>query len=659
MTAVEDPAVTTAPAHPLEPLTGDEIAAASSLLRKGKDLGTSARFVFVTLKEPTKAELLAWSPDSAPLPREAHLVVYERGERSTYEAVVSLTEQTVVSYDRIPDVQAPIMAEEFIACEEIVQADPRWQEAMRKRGVTDFSLTMVDPWASSWTGPDDDAANRRIARPLTFVRSAPGENGYARPVEGLICEVDLDAREVLEVIDHGVVPLPPAPGNYEEPWLFESGNVPEVERFREDLKPIEITQPEGPSFTVDGHAVSWQKWQVRIGFTPREGLVLHQVSYAGRSIVHRASLVEMYVPYGDPAPTHRFKNVFDQGEYGVGWLANSLVLGCDCVGHIEYFDGVVNDNDGGSVVIPNAICMHEEDAGIGWKHMDFRTEATQVRRRRRLVISTVATVGNYEYGYFWYLYTDGTIEYEIKLTGVISTGAIADGETPRHGTLVAPGLYGPHHQHFFCVRLDMAVDGPKNTVVEIDSVPSPPGPHNLHGNAWETRRTVLASEQAARRDIDAARARYWKIESAERTSALGAPTSYALMPGSNVPPMYSPDAVYAQRAGFTEHQLWVIAYDPKQRFAAGDYPYQQQVSTGLPEFGKGDRPLEDTDVVVWYTIGAHHVVRPEDWPVMPVSTVGFMLRPNGFFDGNPALDYPPSAHCHNGALPGVDEPKDG
>jgi primary-amine oxidase len=657
MTAVEDPAVTTA-AHPLEPLTGDEIAAASTLLRKGKDLGTSARFVFVTLKEPTKSELLAWSPDSAPLPREAHLVVYERGERTTYEAVVSLTDQSVVSWEPIRGVQAPIMAEEFIACEEIVQADPRWQEAMRKRGVTDFSLTMVDPWASSWTGPDDDAANRRIARPLTFVRSAPGENGYARPVEGLICEVDLDAREVLEVIDHGVVPLPPAPGNYEEPWLFESGNVPEVERFREDLKPIEITQPEGPSFTVDGHAVSWQKWQVRIGFTPREGLVLHQVSYAGRSIVHRASLVEMYVPYGDPAPTHRFKNVFDQGEYGVGWLANSLVLGCDCVGHIHYFDGVVNDNDGGQVVIPNAICMHEEDAGIGWKHMDFRTEATQVRRRRRLVISSVATVGNYEYGYFWYLYTDGTIEYEIKLTGVISTGAIAEGETPRHGTLVAPGLYGPHHQHFFCVRLDMAVDGAKNTVVEIDSVPSAPGPHNLHGNAWETRRTVLANEQEARRDIDTGRARYWKIESAERKSALGAPTSYALMPGSNVSPIYSPDAVYAKRAGFTEHQLWVTAYDPTQRFAAGDYPYQQQVSTGLPEFGKGERSLEGTDVVVWYTIGAHHVVRPEDWPVMPVSTVGFMLRPNGFFDGNPALDYPPSAHCHTGGLPGVDEPKD-
>ncbi len=647
MTAVQDPDVAQA-THPLEPLTADEVAEATRLLREAENLGPTARFVFVTLHEPSKADLMAWTPDDRPLPREAHIVVYVRGEGTTYEAIVSLTDRSVASWRPIEGVQAPIMAEEFLACEQIVQADPRWQEAMRRRGVEDFSLTMIDPWASSWTGPEDDPSARRIARPLTWVRSAPGEHGYARPVEGLICVVDLDAGEVVDVTDHGVVPFPPLAGNYEEPWIFQEGNVPAFDRYRDDVRPIEITQPEGPSFTVDGHAVSWQKWHVRIGFTPREGLVLHQVSYAGRPIVHRASLVEMYVPYGDPAPTHRFKNVFDQGEYGVGWLANPLTLGCDCLGHIQYFDGVVNDNDGGPVTIPNAICMHEEDTGISWKHTDFRTEAVQVRRRRRLVISTIVTVGNYEYGYFWYLYNDGAIEYEVKLSGVISTGAIPVGETPKHGTLVAPGLYGPHHQHFFCVRLEMAVDGAQNTVVEIDSMPSPPGPDNPHGNAWVTQRTVLGTESAARRDVDAGRARYWKIESATETSALGLPTAYALMPGANVPPMYSPDALYARRSGFTEHQLWVTAQDRTQRFAAGDYPNQHPGGTGLPSFGEADRPLEGTDVVVWYTFGAHHVVRPEDWPVMPVTTVGFMLKPSGFFDGNPALDLPPSTPaCHS------------
>ena len=425
--------------------------------------------------------------------------------------------------------------------------------------------------------------------------------------------------------------------------------MPAVEAYRDDVKPIEITQPEGPSFTVDGHAVAWQKWQLRIGFTPREGLVLHQVGYDGRPIVYRASLAEMYVPYGDPAPTHRFKNVFDQGEYGVGWLANQLTLGCDCVGHIQYFDAVVNDNDGAPVTINNAVCMHEEDAGIAWKHTDFRTGAVQVRRRRRLVISTIVTVGNYEYGYFWYLYNDGLIEYEIKLSGVISTGAIAPGETPKHGTLVAPGLYGPNHQHFFCVRLDMSVDGRANTVVEVDSAPSRPGPDNPHGNAWEVHRTVLASEavretrhrcgagaaladRERREDLCPRRAHGLRIDAwLERAARCTRPTrSTPRGPGSRSTNCGSPPTT------------------TRSASPRATTPPSTRAARACPMYGAGDRPLEGTDVVVWYTFGAHHVVRPEDWPVMPVSTVGFMLKPTGFFDGNPALDLPPTtAHCHS------------
>jgi primary-amine oxidase len=648
MTAVEESSIATA-AHPLAPLTADEIGAAAALLRAERGLGESARFVFVALHEPPKAAVLAWIPDAAPLPREAHVVLYDRATRTTYEAVVSLTDRTILSWTPVTGVQPPIMAEEFTSCEAIVQADPRWQEAMRRRGIEDFSLAMIDPWASSWTGPQDDPSARRIVRPLTWVRSAPGEHGYARPVEGLVVVVDLDAGEVVEVSDHGVVPLPTQPGNYEEPWLFEPGNVPAVAGYRTDVAPISITQPDGPSFTVDGHAVTWLGWQLRIGFTPREGLVLHEVGYAGRPIVYRASLAEMYVPYGDPAPTHRFKNVFDQGEYGVGWLANSLTLGCDCVGHIHYFDGVVNDNDGAPVTIPNAVCMHEEDAGIAWKHTDFRTGAVQVRRRRRLVVSTIVTVGNYEYGYFWYLYTDGTIEYEVKLTGVISTGAVAEGVKPRHGTLVAPGLYGPNHQHFFCVRMDVEVDGERNTVVEVDSEPLPIGPDNPVGTAWVTKRTVLERESEAQRIIDPLRGRYWRIENPSVHNGVGDPVAYKLMPGDNVLPMAHPQGQQGPRAGFAYRHLWVTPYEPGERFAAGDYPNQHPGGEGLPAWTQADRAVQDTDLVVWYSFGAHHVVRPEDWPVMPVTHIGFKLKPSGFFDGNPALDMPPTAavhHCH-------------
>jgi primary-amine oxidase len=639
--------------HPLEPLTAAEITATAAILTASGGLGPEFRFVSVELHEPPKTEVLAWD-GTRPLDREAFAILYERGARTTYETVVSLTAASVREFRAVPGVTPSLMVAEFLACEEAVRADIRWQEAMRRRGVTDFSLAMIEPWPAGWTGPQDDPSTRRIARPLTFVRSGPGDNGYARPVEDVVALVDLDAMVVLAVDDHApagaVVPLPAVPGNYvPEFFTADPENVPRFDHLRDDLKTIDITQPDGASFTVEGHHVSWQKWSMRIGFTPREGLVLHQIAYDDRGkvrpIIYRASLSEMYIPYADPAPVHRIKNVFDMGEVGLGMLANPLELGCDCLGEIYYFDGVVGDSDGKPVTIPNAICMHEEDVGIAWKHTDFRTGKVEVRRMRRLVISMISTVGNYEYGFFWYFYLDGTIEFETKLTGIISSGAVPAGVEPAHGVRVAPTLYGPHHQHFFSIRLDMSVDGPVNSVYEVDSVLPPTGPENPTGTSWKAVETLVESEASAGRDVNFQTARYWKVVNPTSLNGLGQPVGYKLVPGHTAPLLAQPDSIFAARGRFASHQLWVTSYDPSERYAAGPYPYQSSGDEGLPAYTAADRPLAGADVVLWYTACAHHIVRPEDWPVMPVARVGFELKPVGFFDGNPALDLPRSP-CH-------------
>jgi primary-amine oxidase len=650
-----EPSVATA-RHPLDPLSPEEIEAASGILKTAKELAGTARFVYITLAEPDKATVLGFQPGDA-IDRRAFVILRERAERKTYEAIVSVTGGAVVSWHEVPGVQPAIMFEEFLASEEIVRKDPRWREAMRKRGVTDLDNVMIDPWSSGYNGPEEAPEKGRLVRPLTFVRrGSPDDNGYAAPVEGLVVTFDLDRMEVVEVEDHGVVPLPPRSGNYTAEGITDSNNTPYFPNGpRADLKPVEITQPHGTSFHVDGHEVHWQKWRFRVGFTPREGLVLHTIGYEDggvpRPIVYRASLVEMFIPYGDPRPTHHRKNVFDMGEYGVGLLSNSLELGCDCLGEIHYFDAHVNDGDGHPTEIRNAICMHEEDYGLLWKHTDFRTMKAEARRSRRLVVSTISTVGNYEYGFYWYFYQDGTIQYEVKLSGVASVGALPLGEKPKHGTLLAPGLYGPNHQHFFCARLDMMVDGQGNSVYECNSEAVPPGPDNPHGNAWVVRSTLLARESEAQRVIDPLRGRYWKIENPSRQNAVGDPVAYKLQPGDNVLPFYQPDAYAIQRAGFTTRHLWVTPYDAGENFPAGDYPNQHPGGAGLPAYTAADRPLENTDVVVWYVFGVHHVVRPEDWPVMPAGYIGFHLKPVGFFDGNPGLDVPLADHCHhpNGA----------
>jgi primary-amine oxidase len=634
--------------HPLEPLTADEIRVAAATLRRERQIGEQMRFVRMTLREPRKEQLQSYA-EGEPIDREAFVILRDRAARTTYEAVVSIGDASVRSWRQLHGVQPPITYDDFMASDAAVRADPQWQAAMRKRGVTNFDRAMVDPWSNGYYGAEDDPS-RRLTRSLTWIRSGPEDNGYARPIEGLLAVVDLDEMKVVRIEDHGVVPLPPKSGNYSAEAICDAENVPHFEGVRADLKPVQITQPEGTSFNVRGHEVSWQKWRFRIGFTPREGLVLHMLGYEDhgrvRPILYRASLSEMLVPYGDPQPTHWRKNAFDEGEYGMGMLANALELGCDCLGEICYFDAVLSNGAGEPVTLPNAICMHEEDVGLLWKHTDFRTGRVETRRSRRLVVSSISTVGNYEYGFFWYFYQDGSIEFQVKMTGIISTGALAPGETSEFGTLVAPGLYGPNHQHFFNVRLDMTVDGPRNSVYEINSEGLPRGPQNPHGNAWVARATLLEQESQAQRVIDPLKARYWNIVNTAERNGVGKPVAYKLVPGENVLPFHDPESSIMQRAGFTQRHLWVTRYDEGELFAAGDYPNQHLGGAGLPAYAAADRSLRDEDVVVWYTMGAQHVVRPEDWPVMPVSTIGFQLKPNGFFDGNPALDVAPPERCH-------------
>jgi primary-amine oxidase len=641
--------------HPLSPLTAAEIETASAAVRAAQGLDAqTARFVYISLYEPAKHDVIAFDNGTAAKTpdRLAKVVLRERAERATYEGVVRLTEAggEVIAFERVPGVQPSVMLEEFLAAEDIVRRDPRWQEAMRKRGITDFDLCMIDPWSTPnvepGVGPDDG----RFVSPLTWVKTAPDDNGYAHPVENVRTLVDLDTLTVVKVEDDGIVPIPRKSANYAPDKITNPNNVPFFpDGARTDVKPFDIVQHQGPGFTVEDHHLEWQKWDLRIGFTAREGLVLHQINYAGRSVVYRASLSEMFVPYGDPGLTHYRKLVLDEGEYGIGLLTNSLELGCDCLGEIVYLDGVVNDNDGHPVALKNAICLHEEDHGIAWKHTDFRTGQAEVRRMRRMVISSIVTVGNYEYGYYWYLYQDGSIEYEVKLSGVISNGAVEEGVAPAHGTVVAPGVYGPHHQHFFNVRLDMAVDGTANRVYEVTPTAMPPGPDNPVGNAWRAEETLIEDETMARREADPLAGRYWKVVNANVKNELGQPVAYKLVPEHTIKSFAHPGSAVARRAGFTASPLWVTAYDRDEVFATGDYPNQSEGGDGLPAFVEAGRNLTDTDVVLWFTFGANHIVRPEDWPVMPVHPIGFRLLPAGFFVGNPSLDNPRPAgdHCHH------------
>ena len=629
--------------HPLDPLTADEVRQAAAILRRDRGVSERWRFASIELREPAKASVLDDAPGASPS-REARVVCWNRDDGQAYRALVSLTGDRVISWEHQPDAQPNMTVDEYHECNEAMRREPRVIKALARRGITDMDLVFIEAWAYGGNLVPERYEGRRLGWTDVWYRKQAGSNLYANHVSGLHCVVDLNRMELLELEDDGVVEEPRTMGEYVP--RFVAG-----QRLRSDIRPLEIVQPEGASFRLDGNRLEWQKWSLRIGFNYREGLILHTVGYDDggrvRRVAHRLSFAEMVVPYRDPTPNHYRRTAFDIGEWGLGFMTTSLELNCDCLGEIAYLDAVLHDSAGEPYTIPNAVCIHEEDDGVLWKHVDAETGA-ETRRQRRLVISFHVTVGNYEYLMYWRLYQDGNIQVEVRATGIMVTTHFPDGDQPPYGTLVDERTYAPFHQHFLIARLDLDIDGDRNTVHATQSAALPTGPENPHGVALVQHTTPLRTESDGRQDYDWSTQRAWKVVNDGVRNGLGTPVGYKLVPGDCFPAMLDPDSPVLRRAQVLAHTLWVTPFDEEERWPCGEFVVQSREDHGLPVWTARDRSIEDTDIVLWYVFGIHHITRPEDWPVMPVDTVSFWLKPVGFFDRNPALDVPPSPHDHHG-----------
>ena len=622
-------------AHPLDPLSPTEFQSTAAILRRDQGVTDSWRFASIELKEPAKTEIKVWKPGDA-VPRRSLSVLWDRETNQTYEAVVDLVGDRVDSWTHRPGVCPNFTVDEYHDVDHALHEHPDVLARLAARGISDPSLVLFDVWTYGKAMMPEPWRDRRLGWCDLWMRETPEGNPYAHPISGLKIIVDMNTLEVLEIEDHHDYGLPKVDAEY-DPRLRGT-------QQRTDLKPLEITQPEGISFTVEGNELRWQNWSMRLGFNFREGPLIYQVAFddqgTRRDIAYRMSFAEMVVPYRDPGFDHYRRTAFDIGEWGLGYMTTSLELGCDCVGEIRYVDAVVPDSRGEPIMIERAVCLHEEDNAVLWKHVDAETGA-EVRRMRRMVVSAHITVANYEYLVYWRFYQDGNIECEIRATGLmVTTPMESDEDSSPYGTKVDERTYAPFHQHFVVAKLDLDIDGAENTVVEVDSVAEPVSDANPYGLGVFTQNTIIESESQSARDYSWESQRTWKVLNPNKRNRLGSNTAYKLVPGAAIPSLLDSSSPVYARAPVIGHTVWVTAYDDAERWPAGDYPTQSSEDAGITRWITDDAPLVETDVVLWYVFGIHHITRTEDWPIMPVDIISFWLKPFGFFDQNPALDAP-------------------
>ena len=491
------------------------------------------------------------------------------------------------------------------------------------------------------TSPQKVFGDRRILKVPCYhsvVRDGRNHPNWSRPIEGVIAIVDVDSEWVIDVIDADpVLQAGHAPSH-------GTGPVPTPEL----PKPVRIVSPDGPNYEIrDAVQVAWHNWSFHLRADRRAGVILSLARFddAGdkRLVVYQMALAELFVPYMDPHPGWNFKSFLDAGEYGLGYLTSSLEPGRDCPKHAAYLNLTFPSDAGGMFKKDRGLCIFERNTGDpAWRHYNPATKRAISRPKVELVVRFIPTLGNYDYVIDYVFERTGQIRVRAGATGLdaVKTVTIETADAPgadaitANGALVAPYLVAPYHDHYFSFRVDIDVDGQSNTLVREGFVPQALPPDNLRKSMWKLARTTVTTEGPVLTE-PGVRGELWRIINPNAKTPLGYHPGYQLEEVGSVPSILSPEDPPQSRAAFSAHKLWVTAFDPQEMWPAGDFPNQSNGGDGLPRFVADRQPLENEDLVLWYSLGFRHVTRPEDWPLLPTRWFEFRLRPYGFFTVDP------------------------
>jgi primary-amine oxidase len=622
------------PQHPLDGLTTDEYWTVHDVMQQSGHLTEKTYVASMLLHEPVKDKVLSWKPGEA-IPREADLIL--EAEDKTYEARVDIVAKKLEFWKEMPGMQAPVSQSEMMGLGEVLKKDPRVIEALKKRGITDLTSVHCGAGPLSFIVFAEQEGHRIGWGSCT---DSHGEyHSWGRTVEGIYILADMTSKKVIDVIDRGPIPMPRGAINFEE---ADASALP-------GTTPLLVTQPIGSSYKIDKGEVSWQNWRFRFRLDPRVGPVVSLVRFQDedklRSVMYEGSLSEMYVPYMDPAEGWNSRAFLDAGEFLLGGLIKPVGPD-DCPVRAQYFSGFAPTDKGAPILKTQLACLFERTSdNPAWRH--FENNLISGRPSRELVLRTAAVVGNYDYLMDWIFQQDGTIRVAVGATGIVETKSVKeetadhhmDGGKPEYGTLVAPNLVAVNHDHFFSYRLDLDVDGTQNSFM-IDRLVPQQITARTRKSIWAVESSIAKNEKDAILDIDLRKPGMWHFINPAVHGAVGHPTGYEIMPGMTAISNISPDDPAQKVGAFSEHQMWVTPYKPDELYAAGTYVTSSKGLEGLPAWTKANRPIENTDIVGWYTVGFHHVVRLEDWPVMPMMWHDFLIRPVNFFDKNPVMTLP-------------------
>jgi primary-amine oxidase len=541
-----------------------------------------------------------------------------------------------------------LLAAEVGGATELALSSPRMVEGLAKRGIKPEQVFCVPLTAGAFGGPDE--RGRRLMKVPCFLKPN-GSNYYAKPVEGLLATVDLRARQVIAVLDSGVVPVP------RDDWGYTPGELQQRARTTLPGATTALTRRAAAGYRIRGSQIEWDLWRFHVRAARRPGVVLSQVEVrdgdAFRSVLYQAHLSEVFVPYMDPDRGWSWRTYMDSGEYGFGLFLSPLRRDVDCPAYATFLPAMTHTDDGTPLELPDALCVFERETGDpAYRHYEFMAQEARAvpaegRPATELVVRSASEIGNYDYFIDYVFQQNGALRVMVGATGLDAVKGVratsmrspSAAEDTRHGTLIAPQLVAPNHDHFFNFRLDLDVDGTDNTFMRMALEPARVPKGSPRRSLWETHHSSPRTELEGRYRVNPATPAEYHVSHRVKRGSLGHAPGYMIALHDSA--AYSPLDVVGdppmRRNAYIEYTLWTTPYRPSERYAGGAYALQSDGSDGLAAWVKQNRRIDGGDLVTWLTVGFHHVPHVEDWPIMSTHWKSFTLMPFNFFGLNPAM----------------------
>ncbi|XP_042486124.1 primary amine oxidase-like [Macadamia integrifolia] len=639
------------PLHPLDPLTIQEINKARTILSSHPSFSSSPFTIHtLVLEEPEKHLVLKWKKGDPLLPRKASVVALLKGQ--PHLLTIDLGSSKVIHSEAVASPAGyPMMTiEDMTSATWAPLSDANFNRTILDRGIDLADLACL-PISTGWFGKKEE--KKRLIKVQCYSMQGTA-NFYMRPIEGLTVLLDMDTKEVVEISDNGrQIPIPKA-ANTDYRYAAQNKRV-------KLLNPISLEQPKGPSFTVeDEHIVKWANWEFHLKPDPRAGVIISRAmvrdSETGemRNVMYKGLTSELFVPYMDPTDAWYFKTYMDAGEYGFGLQAMPLDPLNDCPRNAYYMDGVFAAADGKPFVRSNMVCVFESYAGdIGWRHSESPITGMPIREVRpkvTLVVRMAASVANYDYIVDWEFQTDGLIRIKVGLSGILMVKGTTYNnmnQVPEqediYGTLLSENVIGVIHDHYITFYLDMDVDGSDNSFVKVNLARKQTSAGESPRKSYlKATKTVAKTEKDAQIKLKLYDPSEFHVINPIKKTRVGNPVGYKVVPGGTAASLLDHQDPPQMRGAFTNNQIWITPYNRSEQWAGGLFVYQSQGEDTLAVWSERDRPIENKDIVLWYTLGFHHIPCQEDFPIMPTVSSHFDLKPVNFFESNPILHMPPN-----------------